>query len=80
MTWWQHLLLDSGLSVAFVWSVILAIRYRKQNMQLKDLEVKKSESEVGTHEVDLQKAEICLAYGIMNSQELWIPLISGLKK
>lgn len=58
MTWWQHLLLDSGLSVAFVWSVILAIRYRKQNMQLKDLEVKKSESEVGTHEVDLQKAEI----------------------
>lgn len=58
MTWWQHLLLDSGLSVAFVWSVILAIRYRKQNMQLKDLEVKKSESEAGTQEVDLQKAKI----------------------
>lgn len=58
MTWWQHLLLDSGLSVAFIWSIILAIRYRKQNKQLKDIEVKKSESEAGTQEVDLQKAKI----------------------
>lgn len=58
MTWWQHLLLDSGLSVAFIWSIIVAIRYRKQNKQLKDIEVKKSESEAGTQEVDLQKAKI----------------------
>lgn len=58
MTWWQHLLLDSGLSLAFVWSVIIAIRYRKQNKQLKDIEVEKSKSEAGTQEVDLQKAKI----------------------
>jgi hypothetical protein len=58
MTWWQHLLLDSGLSVAFIWSVILAIRYRKQNKQLKDIEVKKSENEADTKAVDLQKAKI----------------------
>ena len=56
---WKTLVFDATFITA-VLSIITAIRYRKQNKKLKDLDVKNKESEAKVSDVDAQKAQIDL--------------------
>ena len=56
---WKTLIFDATFITAVI-SIITAIRYRKQNKKLKDLEVKNKESETKVADIDAQRAQIDL--------------------
>lgn len=56
---WKTLIFDATFITAVI-SVITAIRYRKQNKKLKDLEVQNKESEIKVADIDAQRAQIDL--------------------
>lgn len=56
---WKTLIFDATFITAVI-SIITAIRYRKQNKKLKDLDVKNKESEAKVADIDAQRAQIDL--------------------
>lgn len=56
---WKTLVFDATFITA-VFSIIVAIRYRKQNKKLKDLDVQNKESEAKVADIDAQRAQIDL--------------------